>query len=198
MNFDSFDFAGECRDEENPELHFYYNREDRIAHAPKIVQDFYNGTGPQVEKNLFKWLVKTPFSRVILITVVGIAAFTFILSQSMPDSWEKKVGDTTASLTAFSYIDDVYVAVTFSPNKKTRARGEKVLPKNSHAIPITVIFSTLDENNNVISTDRFLESYNGEEISVRTQFTDYDIIKVTAEVSVAGETETLLRKVEKH
>ena len=50
-------------------LHFLYNREERLSHAPKNVQDFYAGGGRPV-KGLFKALVSNKTNRFMLIAVV--------------------------------------------------------------------------------------------------------------------------------
>ena len=54
MDFDKIDEG--YTDGEKP-LHFYYNREERIKNAPKIVQDFYAGKVNQFTRNPFKILL---------------------------------------------------------------------------------------------------------------------------------------------
>lgn len=209
MDFSRMD---EGREEDGSDFHFYYNREERIAHAPKIVQDYYNGNGPKVHKGLFKWLVATPFSRVILIMLVAFVVLSFILFKSVPDSWEKDVGKVTATLSSFSYIDKVYASVSCAPTpvtvyEKKGLRRIKTLqipePEKSAngeilVVPVEVTFRALDEEGNEISKNKVVEPYSGKEMALRTEFTDYDIVSVSAEITLGGETKTLTRKVEKH
>ena len=38
-----FDKIQESRSDDKEELHFFYNREERLKNAPQIVQDYYSG-----------------------------------------------------------------------------------------------------------------------------------------------------------
>lgn len=195
MDFRNID---ESHGDDDNGFHYYYNREERLAHAPKIVQDYYNNAGPQLPKGVFRSLIATPFNRIILITLVAVVVIGWFVSRSAPDTWEKDIGEVTVSLSAFSYIDSVYAAVTCTPKSGAKAAKESVSENKVALLPVEVVFSTIDDSGSVIDTDKILVTYDGKEIAVRTEFTDYDIVSVSADVTVNGEPVTLTRQVEKH
>lgn len=208
-----FSHIEESFDEENPTFHYYYNREERLAHAPKIVQDHYNGTGPKIHKNLFAWLVSSPFNKMLFLMLIAFSVLTFVLFRAMPDSWQKDIGKVSTTLTSFSYADKVYASLTCSPKPETTyvKRGfrrikvkkipepEQKVDGESTAVPVSVTFFALDENQNVITQSiLFVEPFDGKEMAIRTEFTDYDIVSVRAEITAYGESATVSRKVQKH
>ena len=77
MDFKNID-EGHAQDEQK--LHFYYNREERIARAPKNVQDYYAGKGPRPVKGLFRSLFANKGNRFMFSTVAILAAFVWIYS----------------------------------------------------------------------------------------------------------------------
>ena len=64
---DFFDKKTEGYAEGEEPLHFYYNREERIKNAPKIVQDYYAGRVNQFTRNPFKAFFANRFNRFMFV-----------------------------------------------------------------------------------------------------------------------------------
>lgn len=178
-------------DGEEP-LHYYYNREERIKRAPKIVQDFYAGKVNQFSKNPFKTIFKNKIYRTTFIFLLLFCGFAYFMN------WREnknalKIGETSANLSAFSYSEEVYVSLKFeSIFEKSKPKSSK---ENFVPTTISVIFNAVDSSGTVVQTSEFSDSYNGNELFIRTQFKDYDIIKVVADVTFGEEKKSFSAKV---
>ncbi|MBQ9237937.1 MAG: hypothetical protein IJ191_01275 [Treponema sp.] len=170
-------------------VHFYYNRARRLEHAPKIVQDHYNGTGPQVAKGLFRTLFATRMNRLMLLAVVVTAALTWLSVRHAPDPWAATIGTVQVTLGAFSYADTVYVSVTYAPLSGS--------DDTSAAVPVSAQLSCRDADGAAVVVEELTGEYVGNALSLRTYCTDYDIVSVTAVVAVGGETKTVTAPVER-
>ncbi len=176
-------------DGEEP-LHYYYNREERIKRAPKIVQDFYAGKVNQFSKNPFKTIFKNKIYRITFIFLLLFCCFAYFMN------WREnknalKIGGTEANLSAFSYSEQVYVSLKFeSISEKSKSKNENFVPTI-----ISVVFSAIDSSGTVVQTSEFSDSYNGNELFIRTQFKDYDIIKIVADVVFGEEKKSFSSKV---
>ena len=168
-------------------LHYYFNHEERIKRAPKIVQDYYNGEGIQSPKGILKSLVATRANRFGLFGIVIFCAFIYVYSLVGEKPYRKIVGGVEATLTSFSYADEIYASLTVCPGSDT----EKAMTSGT----ITVRFSSIDVQKAVVGEFEDVQSYTGEELTVRTKFPDYDIVAVRAEVRFRGETKTLSSRV---
>ena len=175
-------------------LHFYYNREERLKNAPQSVRDYYEGK-MNPEKGLFRVLVSNRSNKFLLISIVLLAAFIWMfnfLSKNVSD----RIFGTECSLEAFSFDDTVYASLKFDEVKKS---GIKACLKNSlqtggtsgsssgeksgegaYSLPFTVVFTAFDNSGLVSDKKEIQEFFTGNELFVRTKFSDYDIIKVTA------------------
>ena len=185
-------------------LHFFYNREERLKHAPQIVRDYYEGKSGRPVKGLFRVLVATRTNRFMLVSVVLFAAFVWFYSAFS----ERKSADflgAPAALSAFSYEDSVYASLKFGERKtkstgsirKFRAQNKsaaKELPAN---FPAAVVFSAIDNTGSVIDTQEVIGVYEGQDLFLRTRFSDYDIIKVKAVLSSGAEQKDFFVTVEK-
>ena len=98
---------GHVDGEEKSKFHYYYNREERIAHAPKIVQDYYNG-GMRPQKG-FKVLFKNKSNRFILLTLVFFIAFTWIYNGLNNTRNSATVGSFIFELQAFEFEEEIFV-----------------------------------------------------------------------------------------
>lgn len=185
-------------------LHFFYNREERLKHAPQIVRDYYEGKSGRPVKGLFRVLVATRTNRFMLVSVVLFAAFVWFYSAFS----ERKSADflgAPAALSAFSYEDSVYASLKFGRRtQKSTGNGwnlrtqKKVTAKDMPSVfPVSVIFFAIDNTGNVISEEEASGVYEGEELFIRTRFSDYDIIKVKALVTSGGEQKEFSVSVEK-
>lgn len=192
MDFKNID---EEHDDSGNGLHFYYNREERLKNAPKIVQDYYNGRGPRPVKGVFKVLVATPANRFVLITLVAMTVFTWFFSRKSEKPYCKTVNGVQATLSAFSYEDSIYASLKLTPQKdKNAVSGRKV---NDGEIPVSARFSSTDSSKQTVSEDEVSGRYSGAEIYLRTKFADYDIVNIAAKVTINGKSETLSAAVEK-
>lgn len=178
-------------DGEQP-LHYYYNREERLKNAPKPVRDYYEGRAPHVEMNIVKALTANPVNRFALITLLGVSVLIFVLSRSAEKPYRKAVGGTEMTLSAFSYEDEVYVTLK-AADWDTKS-GKK---KEQLAGMLSVTYSAIDNQKAAVSSVQKAELYKGEELAIRTKFSDYDILAVKAEVSLNGEKKELTAAVEK-
>ena len=176
-------------------LHFYYNREERLKHAPKIVRDYYDGSGGRPVKGLFRVLVANRGNRIMLISVILFAAFVWFYS-SFSERKSSTFMGASVTLSAFSYEDSVYASMKFSPPKNKRNK-----PNNNFAAPVSfpvnVLFSAVDNNGGISAEQEVNDVYNGEDLFIRTRFNDYDIIKVKAVLSSGAEQKDFFVTVEK-
>jgi hypothetical protein len=174
-------------DGEKP-LHFYYNREERIKHAPKIVKDYYEGKGTHPPRGLFRALVATRANRLMLMAVVActiLVLFMTVLS-GRPD--RKQIGPAAVGLSAFSFEDSIYVSLHFES-----ATAQQISVND----PVSVTVDAVDADGQISAQQVLQGIFTGREYFLRTKFSDYDIIKVLAVVKIAGKTETLTASVQR-
>ncbi len=167
-------------DGEEP-LHFYYNREERLKNAPKIVQDFYAGKVNQFTRNPFKILLKNPLNRTMVIFLLLFCGFAYFMSYQANKN-KSRIGETYGSLTAFSYTEEVYVTFKAEGISEKNKKSGEFIP-----VPVTAVFDAVDSSGTVVQRTEVSDSYSGQELFLRTQFKDYDIINVVAEVTLGQE-----------
>ncbi len=199
MDFKNID-EGHPAEPENPEnvFRFYYSREERLKNAPQSVKDFYAGKMAP-KKGLFKVLVATPGNRFMLSSIVVFVAFIWIFSFFSSRN-EKRFLGTECELSAFSFEDSVYASLEFKENpdwfsdrKKSSDESSGDFPEDSAAeknhaqIPVRVLFQAYDSSGLVADKAEVFDVYSGEGLFIRTKFSDYDIIKVSATVEAGTE-----------
>ncbi len=166
------------------ELIFHYSREERIAHAPGIVKQSYNGTLPAPPRGFFKALVHTKSSRFML----GVLGLTLVLCAGLlffgAHDNETSLSGMQFSLSAFSFEEKVYISIkTDGPEEK---EGEN----------IHFLFSFKDKDGTEILTQDFSKPFTKIDGFIRTTIEDYDILSVSCTITVSGETGTVTCTVE--
>ncbi|MDE5899579.1 MAG: hypothetical protein K2H09_10025 [Treponemataceae bacterium] len=155
-----FDGIEEGRPDDSGGLHFYYNREERLARAPEIVREYYAGRGPRPVRGFFRVLVATRGNRFLLFAVVVFMAavwmFTFLSGRNAAS-----IAGTSAELSAFSYEDCVYASV--------RLAGGSAVPA---AVPVSVQFTAIEASGQPCASAEALDFYEGGELFLRTKITD--------------------------
>lgn len=163
-------------------LHFYYNREERIKNAPKNVQDYYNGKGFVFSRNVFKVMFSNRFNRMMFIFLLLFCAFAYFMNYQQSRN-SARIGGTYASVTAFSYSEEIYATLKFEKlSEKER--------KSYSGAGVNCILKAVDSTGTVVQEENFSELYDGEELFIRTRFRDYDIIRVAAEVTMGEESKS--------
>lgn len=185
--FDRFDFEiGELMFENVEEikpvegeqkLHFYYNREERIAKAPANVQEYYRGGMRPVKgvKVLF-----TKQNRWIFLSLIIFCAFVLIYNSMNKSRNYALINTLDCEIQAFSYEEEIYVNLKIKKNVKYS--DTKAIPQR-----VEVQFFLIDPNNQVGEKKTEVMIYESGEQTIRGKFTDFDIIRVDAIVNVEGE-----------
>lgn len=176
---DIFPEANEGKSEGTQPVHFYYNREERIAHAPQIVQDYYDGKMQPVRglKVLFN-----KQNRYILLAIVIFVAFIWMYTGFNKTRNYTKIGNVVFEMQSFCYDGEVYTNI-----KVKNSKDESI--KSPVKINGEVFFINID--NQIIEKKEVSLLYNQGEEYLRTKFTDYDIIRVDAIVSIGDEEKEL-------
>ena len=155
-------------------LKFYYNREERVARAPKLVQDYYNGDMKPVRGFRIFLTKQNRYIFFALIFFVGAAWIYTGLNKT-------RAGTTLAGvnfeLSAFSYEEEVYVSLRM----KRSSRSRETAPVN-----VKAEFFAIDPNRQVGDKRDGQLVYEEGEQYIRTKFTDYDIIRVDVILDAGG------------
>lgn len=167
------------------ELHFYYDRSKRLERAPDIVQSYYDGTAPTAPKGFFQSLVHTRMSRFLLgglvLSLIMILFAVLVSGQKNANS----VQEIEFTLSAFLFEDTIYVTLIAGASA------------NNQTKPIEILFRALGSDAIPLTQAELQLIYDGNENFYRTTFTDYDILYIESDISVAGETITLSTAVSK-
>lgn len=167
--------------DDEDEVHFYYDNEERIAHAPRIVKDYYSGKfSPR--GGLFRSLVSTTGNKLLLVCVVVCAASVVVLHRFGDTPYRKHMGQVLVTAGAFVYGDDVYASV--------KAEGEAV-----DGALLECTFTALDNDVEVVAQKTATDTITSGNAELKTKFRDYDIKKVVAQVTYSGETKTLVAEI---
>lgn len=186
----------EPADEKDKKLHFFYNREERVAKASPQVQEYYKGGMRPVRG--FKVLF-TGYNRIIFLSLIFFVAVAWIYTGINKTRQYANVGGIQMELTAFEYEEEIYVTLTMkNPPKKIKRGFSNLIPKNKEsAVPekiektVEAEFFFIEVNNQLVDKKFFTEVFEGEEKSLRTKFTDYDIIRVDVIIDVGEEEKEL-------
>lgn len=223
-----FSHIDEGHGEGEEPLHFYYSREERLKNAPEIVREYYAGRGPRPVKGLFRALTATRGNRFLLASVAFFAAFVWIFSLlsgrndgtvgGVPAKFSAFLYEDSVyvslSLRARGPERDAAAenargAAAAQGAVSENARGAAVAQSAAAAqgassesggrsFPVRAVFTAWDADGQVAGTASAEDFYDGAELFLRTKFRNYDIIRVTAEVTAGGETKELRTGVEKY
>ena len=177
---------GEQNSENQDGLHFYYDRNERLKNAPRMVKDYYNGNMKRPAKGLIKVLVATKGSRIIFLTLVFVTALGIAISLLESTANSDKKDGVRYSLSAFSFDEEIYVSVKLD---------EKAGYGKNTDIYMTIIAK--DKSGTVAAKNDLSGTYNGKECFFRTTFYDYDILEIEAVIKAGDNTFVLTAPVEK-
>ena len=161
---------------------FYYNREERLKRMPESAK-LYNGE-LQRKRGLFRALLYAPGGKYIL-SAIGILIAIIALLAILHKPNENTVGGITASAKAFAYEDKIYVNLKFDKDEK--AKNAAVLAE----------VTAVNNEDTAVDSKTLTGEYTGEELALRTTFSDFEIQKVTVKITVNGEEKTLSTAVER-
>jgi len=177
---------------------FRYNREERIAKAPKIVQEYYAG-GLRPVKGI-KALFATKSNRFVFLALVFFIAVTWVYTGLNNTRAYSKINDLSFELQAFAYDEEVYssLKIVNKKNQKKKAgqstSGEKEEPAEEK---IEADFFLINSDNQVSEKESLSLLYKSGEEYLRTKSPDYDIIRVDVIVKAEGIEKELSAKVKR-
>ena len=171
--------------EADKNLKFYYNREERIAKAPKLVQEYYNGKMKPVRG--FR-IFLTPQNRYIFFALIFFVGAAWIYTGLNKTRAGTTLQGVNFELTAFSYEEEVYVSLQMKRSKKA---------KSNMPLPVEAEFFAIDPNNQVGDKRNGQLVYDEGEKYIRTKFTDYDIIRVDVILNAGGTEKELSAEVKR-
>jgi hypothetical protein len=193
MDFSNFDETRTDDEQKHPEeqMVFHYNREERLKRAPKIVQDYYSGNFKPYKGGLFKSLVNTRANRLLFVTIVFAFGILWFVNYFGPQKSSGSLAGVDVKLSAFSYEDSVYASF------KIEEAGKKKKALFVDGVPVSAVISACDKDGAVVHEEKVSGKYEGNELFLRTTFSDYDIIMVSAVCSMLEGAASLETQVEK-
>lgn len=182
----------EIKEDDEKNLVFHYDRKSRLENAPKMVQDYYSGNYRMPPKGIFKMLVWTKSSRIMLFVLIACLALTLFIGILSPDADEGLYADVPMKLTAFTFQDTVYTQVVLKkPEKNAESYTESELK-------VDVTFKFYDVDGALCDSIKKTDFYKGNELAVGTTSEDYDILKVEAVVAINQEQAVLKATVKRN
>ena len=161
-------------DPADKKLKFYYNREERIAKAPQLVKDYYEGKMKPVRG--FR-IFLTKQNRYIFFALIFFVGATWIYTGLNKTRAGTTLAGINFELTAFSYEEEVYVQLKM----KRSSRSRETAP-----VAVDAEFFAIDPNQQVGDKRNGQLVYSDGEEYIRTKFTDYDIIRVDLILNAGG------------
>ena len=191
MDFSKIEETREESPSPEGQMVFHYDRKERLRHAPQIVRDYYSGDFKPYQGGLLRSLVSTRGNRLLFVTIIFAFGIILFMRYFGPEKKSGSLNDVDVSLSAFSYEDTVYVSV------KYHSAPKKLKENFSHGLPVYATMSAIDQDGANVGEEKVTGKYDGEEVFLRTSFSDYDIIKVTAVCSMGESLLSLEAPVEK-
>lgn len=172
-------------DPKEQEFHYFYNREERIAKAPRNVQEYYNG-GMRPVRGLKVLFNKQ--NRFILLALVLFVGAAWVYSGFNSTRAYANIRGINFELSAFEYEEEVFVSLKMK-------RSKKATDLSPAAINAEVF--VIDPNNQVGDKRSLSYFYADGEQFLRTKFTDYDIIRIDMIVKIGEEEKELSAEVKR-
>lgn len=166
--------AKESFQENENALHFYYNREERIAKAPANVQEYYRG-GMKPVRGIKVFFTKQ--NRYVTFALIFFVGVFWVYTGFNKSRDYAKINDIDCQIQAFSYEEQIFVSIGCKKNKKsTRTAPAKIDAE---------IFFVDADNQLSYKTELGMIYEKGEEF-LRTKVSDYEIVRVDAIINVDG------------
>ena len=161
-------------DPKDQELHYYYNREDRIAKAPANVQEYYNG-GMRPVRGIKVFFLKQ--NRWIFFALIIFVAFTWGYTGFNKTRAFISVDGINFELSAFLYEEQIYSSIQIKPGKKY---------KYTVPVDIKAEFFLIGSDNQVFERQLHSLVYSDGIQYIRAKYTDFDIVRVDVILNVNG------------
>ncbi len=171
--------------EADKKLKFYYNREERIAKAPQLVKDYYEG---KLKPVLGFKIFLTKENRYIFFALIFFVGAAWIYTGLNKTRAGTTIAGVNFELSAFSYEEEVYVSLQMKRSKKA---------KDNSPVAVDAEFFAIDPNNQVGDKRSGQMVYDEGEKYIRTKFTDYDIIRVDVILNAGGTEKELSAEVKR-
>lgn len=172
-------------DPKDKELHFFYNREERIARAPESVKKYYRGEMNPVRGIKVFFL---PQNRWIFFFFFFFVGATWLYTGFNKTREWAAAGGLNFELSAFSYEEQVYSQIEVKRSKKS---------KSTKPVKVDAEFFVIDPNNQVGDKQNQSMVYSDGQQYIRAKFTDFDIIRVDVILNVDGEEKELSASVKR-
>lgn len=170
---------------DNPEnFTYYYNREDRLKSANKMVQDYYNGQWKGPPKGLIKSLVHSKSSKFMFIVLCLVLCVVVIVMISNSRANVSTISGIKFELSAFKFEETIYV--TLKCEQKKSSKNQEIQNQD-----IKVQFYCLDNSQNIVNKYEKTDFFKNNELFFRTTFKDYDIITIEAEILTKDQNQKL-------
>lgn len=191
MDFSKIEETRPEKPTDEEQMVFHYNREERLKHAPEIVQDYYSGKFKPYKGGIFRSLVNTKANRLLFVTIIFAFGIIYFVNYFGPQKSSGSLSGVDVNLSAFSYGNSVYASLCV----KDAAR--KKISEFADGTLVSAHFTAYDKDNAVLLEKKISGKYDGKELFLRTTFSDYDIIKVTVVCSMRESYSSLETQVEK-
>ena len=192
---DFSDFTETRSDDEqkknDEQMVFHYSREERLKHAPKIVQDYYSGNFKPYKGGLLKSLVSTRGNRLLFVTIIFMFGIILFMNYFGPQRSAGNLSGVGIKLSAFSYEESVYASLKIDKASKKR------ISEFEQGLPVVVTFYAQNKDGLTVQEEKVVGKYEGNELFLRTTFTEYDIIKISVACSMLEDSKSLECQIEK-
>lgn len=193
MDFSQFEETRDDDSHKSPDeqLVFHYSREERLKRAPKIVQDYYSGDFKPYKGGLFKSLVNTRGNRLLFVTIIFAFGIILFMNYFGPQKSTGKMAGVDAKLSAFSYENAVYASL------KIETASKKKIADFAEGEPVSATFFAHDKEGVAVQEEKVVGKYDGNELFLRTTFSDYDIMRISVVCSMLDSSLSLETEIEK-